>query len=77
MIDASLEPVGNMFAFCPVEGDVVGGEFSVITGMTIVSDSPPGGMRLVAIVHPDGDEPLASFTIRHADLLHSLQDRSC
>lgn len=75
MIDASLEPVGGMFAFCPVEGDIEGGEFSVITGMTVVDHSPPMGMRLVAIVHPDGGDAAAAFAVRHYDLLHSLEER--
>lgn len=60
VIDASMGCRDGAFTFCPVEGDI-DGEHSIITGMNYVGKLPPDGQRLVAIIHPDGDEAAESF----------------
>jgi hypothetical protein len=70
VIDASMGYNGA-FTFCPIEGDL-DGEFQVVTGMNYVSGLPPKGMKLVAIIHPDGPEEADDFRKRYEHELAQL-----
>src|SRR5262245_51716586 len=64
VIDASM--TGTPFCFCPIEGDIRG-EFTIVTGVNILSDKPPHGGALVGIVHPDGQKAVEAFCEKHKD----------
>lgn len=70
VIDASLSQDG-LFCFCPIEGDITG-DFSVITGMNFLG-SKPERMKVVAIVHPDGQDAVEDFCNRWRAELDSLK----
>jgi len=72
VLDASMGGRDGIFTFCPVEGDLTG-EYTVITGMNFVSDRPPEGGSLVAIIHPDGQEAVEHFCQRYAVELAALR----
>jgi hypothetical protein len=69
VIDASMSTNGG-FTFCPIEGDIEG-EFEIITGLNFVG-LPPKGMRMVAVVHPDGPDAVNSFCEAHRAELDAL-----
>ena len=75
VIDASFEPVGEAFTFCPIEGDINTNDYKVVTGMNYVSSDPPNGVKLVAIIHPDGQEAVLDFCDKHETLLDSMKNR--
>ena len=52
VVDASMCHDG-LLCFCPYKSHGDGG-FSVVFGMSYLSDKAPG--RVVAVVHPDGDD---------------------
>jgi hypothetical protein len=70
VLDATISRDG-VFTFCPIEGDI-NGEFSIVTGMNFVG-MPPEGMKVVAIVHEDGDDAVNAFCERFKDELQTLQ----
>lgn len=74
VIDATFEPIGGMFTFCPIGGDI-NGEFSVVTGMNFVSEVPPEGMRLVAVVHPDGQQATEEYCDEWQRELDALREK--
>jgi len=63
VIDASMDAGDGMFCFCPIEGDI-GGDYSIVTGMNILSGptKPPGDV--VAIVHDNGQSAVEEFCSR-------------
>jgi len=63
--------VDRLFTFCPIEGDI-NGEFSVVTGMNIVSSCIPSGMNCVAVIHPDGDAAVGEFCVLYQAELSAL-----
>lgn len=71
VIDASMGVSGDMFCFCPIEGDI-DDEFNVITGMNILSNRIPEGVELVAIVHPDGNEAVKKFCDKYSKELEEI-----
>ena len=74
VIDASMGVRDGMFCFCPVEGDVEG-EFSVVIGLTLISDTLPDGGRLAAIWHPDGQAAVEQFCTEYDSALAELEAR--
>lgn len=73
VIDASMGCKDGLFTFCPIEGDLAG-KFTVVTGMNYLSTAPPGTMKLVGIVHPDGQEAVDRFCREHEPELMSLKE---
>lgn len=69
VIDATIATPRGLFCFCPVDGDI-NGEHSIVTGMNVLSDTPPG--RVVAIVHEDGQAAVEKWAADNADLLSRL-----
>jgi hypothetical protein len=65
VLDASMDVIGGMFTFCPIEGDVESGDFDVITGMNYGGERSPNGMKLVAIIHPDGQKAAERFYLKY------------
>lgn len=70
VLDASIagqmEDEVGVYPFCPLEGDPEG-EFSVVVGLTLVTDKPPG--KFVGIVHRDGQEAAEAWAEAHKDYL--------
>ena len=64
VIDATMGCRDGMFCFCPIEGDI-SGDFSLVTGMTVLSESPPDSMKLVGIVHEGGQAAVDEFCEQH------------
>jgi hypothetical protein len=73
VIDASMGCKDGVFCFCPIEGDITG-EFTIVTGMNYISKAPHGSMRLVGIVHPDGNEAVERFCQHYEPELESLKE---
>jgi hypothetical protein len=74
VLDASMGCRDGMFIFCPIEGNI-DGEFTVVTGMNFGSAEPPKGMKMVAIVHPDGQAAVEAFCELYKDALEALKNR--
>ena len=70
ILDATTGCQNGLFCFCPVEGDV-NGDYSIVFGMNILSDKPPG--KLVAIIHAEGQEAVEAFCKEYAEELNSLR----
>jgi hypothetical protein len=64
VIDATM---GYPFCFCPVEGDL-SGEFSIVTGMNLLTDKPPG--KLVGIIH--GQAAVEAFCEKYKTELDAI-----
>lgn len=60
VIDAEMGCRDGLFCFCPIDGDI-NGYFSVVTGTNFLGSAPPENMKLVAIVHPDGQKAVEEF----------------
>jgi hypothetical protein len=73
VIDASLSRDG-LFCFCPIEGDI-DKDFSVVTGMNFLG-SKPDDMKLVAVIHPDGQEAAEKFCNQWREQLDALKAAS-
>lgn len=71
VLDAGISRDG-MFTFCPIEGDI-DGEFAIVTGMNFIG-LPPKGLRMVAIVHPDGNEAVNAFCEKYNAELDTLSN---
>jgi hypothetical protein len=69
VIDASMGYSGA-FTFCPIEGDL-DGEYQVVTGMNFVG-APPKGLKVVAVIHPDGPEAADDFCKKYEHELNNL-----
>jgi len=74
VIDATMGCHDGLFTFCPIEGDIEG-EYTVITGLNVVSSAPPKWGKVVAIVHADGQEAVESFCEENARYLEALRAR--
>ena len=74
VLDAAIGYRGGAFCFCPIEGDV-DGEYTVITGMMYVDEKPPEHLKLVGIVHDDGQEAVERFCAEHKAELEALKRR--
>lgn len=72
VIDASMGVKGGLFTFCPIEGDI-DGDFQVVTGMNYLSGKPPDSMKLIAIIHPDGQAAVDRFCSENAAALEALK----
>ena len=73
VIDATIsEPSNGLFCFCPIEGDIHG-DFSIIIGLNFLSDRPPKGSKLVAIVHADGQKAVEEFCNKYKKELNNLE----
>ena len=72
VIDASMGCINGMFCFCPIEGNITG-EFTLITGMNYLGKAPHGSMKLVGIVHPDGNKAVERFCREHEPELEALK----
>lgn len=68
VIDASMG--GEPLCLCPVEGDL-DGDFTIVTGVNFLG-APPAGGRVVAVVHPDGQEAVEAFCAHYADAIAAL-----
>lgn len=71
VIDASMGARDGLFCFCPIEGDV-DGDFTVVTGMNYLSTQPPKGSKLIAIIHPDGQDAVNEFCEENKGALDRL-----
>lgn len=74
VIDATMGCRNGMFVFCPIEGDLEG-DYEIVTGLNILSDEPPIGGEVVAIVHEDGQEAVEEFCDEYVDELERLTDK--
>jgi hypothetical protein len=78
VIDATMGARGGLFTFCPIEGDI-NGVYQIVTGMNFVG-APPAGMRVVAIVHEQGQSAVNEFCKEHEaalqQLAHDLEQRN-
>jgi hypothetical protein len=75
VIDAEAGCRDGLFCFCPIDGDIHG-EFTVITGMNFLGAVPPDKMKLVAIVHPDGQEAVERFCEQYAAELEAAKSEA-
>jgi len=67
VIDAGLShPEDNLFCFVPIEGNIKG-KCSFVVGMNFIGDESPG--KLVAIIHPDGQEAADKWYEKYKDKL--------
>src|SRR5688572_7389433 len=73
VIDASMCARDGLFTFCPIEGDI-NGEFQVVEGMNFIG-APPDDMKIVAIVHPDGQEAVEQFCEENKVALDALMPK--
>jgi hypothetical protein len=71
VIDASMGTRGGLFTFCPIEGDI-NGEYQVVTGLNFIG-APPRGVKLVAIIHPDGQAAVDRFCRENEAALNTLK----
>jgi hypothetical protein len=75
IVDATMGVRGGLFCMCPVETDGDGQITAVITGMNMLSPSPPPHGKLIAVVHEDGQEAVEAFCAEHHDALEQLFGR--
>jgi hypothetical protein len=77
VIDATMGARAGLFTFCPIEGDI-NGEYQIVTGMNFLG-APPADMKVVAVVHEDGQTAVDEFCEQHKDALqrlaHDLEQR--
>lgn len=73
VIDATMGCQGGAFTFCPIDGDI-NGAFSVVTGMNFISSRPPEGMKLVAVIHADGNAAVEAFCKQYRNELAALKE---
>lgn len=64
-LDASMGVRDGAFCFCPVELDADGNIENVVTGLTVLSDQPPRGGKMIAVVHADGQIAVEEFCAEH------------
>lgn len=69
VIDGTIDVVGGMFCFCPVNED------SYMTGMNYISDRPPDGTVLVGVIHLDGQEAADAFYEKHKSAITTIISR--
>jgi hypothetical protein len=74
VLDASIEPIGDRFIFCPIEGDV-NSAYTIIKEVRYITKEPPKHLELVAVTHPDGEKAIKKFGQRHALLIEALFER--
>lgn len=65
VIDATM---GYPFCFCPLEGE------TIITGMNVLADKPPGKGELVAVVHEDGQDAVEEFCAKYHDEIAAIRE---
>lgn len=75
VLDATMGYRGGLFCFCPIQGDIGTGDFTVVTGMMFLSDMPHPSMKLVAIYHSDGQDEVEAFCEKYAKELQELEER--
>lgn len=75
VIDASMGCKDGLFTFCPIQGDI-NSDFIVVTGLNYISTTPPTDGKLVAIVHPDGQEAVEAFCEEFKEELARLKSVS-
>ena len=75
VLDASAGCTDGLFCFCPIEGDVYSDGWQLITGMNFLSEGPPNGVELVAIIHEGGQEAVETFCQKYAKDLEALRRR--
>ena len=71
VLDATMGCRDGTFCFCPVEGDVAGDDWQLVTGMNFISDCPPG--KVVAVVHEDGQEAVDEFCEEYAEAIGKIK----
>ena len=78
VIDATMGVRNGLFTFCPIEGDI-NGDYQIVTGMNFVG-APPSNMKVVAIVHEDGQGAVDQFCKQYEGelqkLAHDLEQRN-
>ena len=75
VLDASMGLRDGLACFCPVELDADGNIASVIVGMNYLSDAPPAGGKLIAIVHDEGQDAVEAFCSANSAFLDALRGR--
>lgn len=73
VLDASMGIHEGTGVFCPVEGDIYGDNWTVVTGLNYLGTKPPHG-RFVGVVHEDGQEAVERFCEEHADFIAGITD---
>lgn len=68
-MDVTMEPP----CFCPVEGDPEG-EFSIVDGMNLITDTPPG--RVVMIIHANGQAAVDAWLWQNGDRVERIQQHN-
>lgn len=74
VLDVTLGYQDGLWCFCPIEGDIDSDDWSVVVGMSFLSDRPPKDGRLVGIVHADGPEAIKAFCEEYAEELQQLRN---
>ena len=69
VVDAGMshDADDGIFCFCPL-----GENGDVIVGMNFLSDKPPPNVKLVGIVHEDGQDAVEAWCNQHGDALDTL-----
>lgn len=70
-IDASQPTPSGMFCFIPVQGDITRDDCEFVTGLAVISTSPPG--KLVAIFHQRGQAAAEQWFEIHKPELERLK----
>jgi hypothetical protein len=63
---------GNIFCFCPIEGNLWDGDYKIIDSFTIMSDVPPTDANVIAAYHSNGDEAAQDWYKNNHDLLKAM-----
>lgn len=72
VIDATLGIKYDTFCFCPIEGSFPD-KFDIVVGMNYLSSVPPKDLKLVGIVHQDGEKAVNQFCEKNKELLEQLK----
>lgn len=67
VVDVTLDKGEGIYCFCPIEGEIGEGEYSIVFGMDILSPIPPG--KLVGVIHADGDEAVTQWCETNKNIL--------
>jgi hypothetical protein len=66
------ESEDNLFCFCPIEGYLWSGNYTIIHDFKIMSETPPDGSNIVAAYHSGGDEAIGEWYKNNYDNLVTM-----
>jgi hypothetical protein len=73
VLDATMGNKDGLFTFCPIVGDI-DGDFQVVTGMNFIGAVPPKDLKMVAIVHEDGQTAVEEFCEENKDAIAQMKN---